>query len=67
MRDLKCQPVTPGATLLTAIRLPLLGFTRDRRALRGVDLNADSVYVAARNLVFGLILLARSRFGLRSK
>jgi len=32
-----------------------------------VDLAAKSVYAAARNLVFGLILLTRSRFGLRSK
>src|SRR3974377_1425267 len=34
----------------------------------GVDLARDSVYVAARNLVFGLTLLTRSRhFGLRLK
>jgi len=33
-----------------------------------VDLARDSVYVAARNLVFGLTLLTRSRhFGLRLK
>jgi len=33
-----------------------------------VDLESISVYVAARNLVFGLILLTRSRhFGLRLK
>ena len=34
----------------------------------GVDLARDSVYLAARNLVFGLTLLTRSRhFGLRLK
>ncbi len=29
---------------------------------RTVDVSANSVYVAARNLVFGLYLLPRSRF-----
>ena len=35
-------------------------------ARRTVDVAANSVYVAARNLVFGLILLSRSRLGCAS-
>jgi hypothetical protein len=37
------------------------------RIVRDVDLASKSVYAAARNMVFGLTLLTRCRFGLRLK
>lgn len=56
------MPPWRGSFLVSKAAIPVhhLGLTRAAGATN-VDLNAESVYVAARNLVFGLILLARSR------